>query len=280
MKALLALLALVPSVSLAQDWDMGTVRKEISDLKERVAALEAKWDMGVAVSKTCPCPDGPCICKAGECDCLDCPEHKKTGNGRRNLVFGATWCGPCKVGEANCDKAGLVEGVDYTYHDFDQEKELAAKYNVKQIPCLVKLNADGTVGGVHIGPTFLASEIKNWLSGKPLPAGAGVSLGAKPSAPAATCRSVTRYGGTTWTWPGNLRSHLESEHGIDTSGLSDSELRTVHDNLHNTGRSGIGGTAYYQPAKRNYYAPAYNTGYRAYQPRVYYRQSNCPSCVR
>lgn len=88
-------------------------------------------------------------------------------------------------------------------------------------------------------------------------------------------RNVTRYGGPTWTWPGNLRQHLESTHGVNTAGLSDSQLRTVHDNLHNARSSGITGGSYARPAM-NYtrsYAPSF-------QPRVMmsygYSSGGCP----
>lgn len=91
-------------------------------------------------------------------------------------------------------------------------------------------------------------------------------------------RSVSRYSGPSWTWPGNLRSHLESTHGIDTDGLSHSELQDIHDNLHNVGSSGISGssrTVEYEPTK------AYSSGsyYRSsYQPVQYYYSSGYSSC--
>lgn len=53
---------------------------------------------------------------------------------------------------------------------------------------------------------------------------------------------VARYSGPSWTWPGNLRSHLMGAHGYSAeqlAGLSQSELRALHDNAHNHGETGL-----------------------------------------
>lgn len=96
-------------------------------------------------------------------------------------------------------------------------------------------------------------------------------------------KNVVRYGGTTWTWPGNLRRHLETVHGVSTAGLSDSQLRTVHDNLHNTGRSGITSGSYQSYATNR----SYSSGYRASAPRQTFQTfattrsyGSCPNCAR
>lgn len=67
-------LLFLPAFAMAEDWDMGTVQQKIQSLEQRVAALEAKWDMGTA--KSCPCPTGgKCICPADNCPCELCLEH-------------------------------------------------------------------------------------------------------------------------------------------------------------------------------------------------------------
>lgn len=56
--------------------------------------------------------------------------------------------------------------------------------------------------------------------------------------------TVARYSGPLWTWPGNLRSHLMANHGYSAeqlAGLSQSELKALHDNAHNHGESGFSG---------------------------------------
>lgn len=44
---------------------------------------------------------------------------------------------------------------------------------------------------------------------------------------------VQRMSGPTWTWPGDLAQHLSTTHGVDVSGMSFTDLRATHDNLHN-----------------------------------------------
>jgi hypothetical protein len=115
-------------------------------------------------------------------------------------------------------------------------------------------------------------------------------------------KTVVRYPGPSWDVEGgaktyaNLVRHLP-EHGFsDFSGLSVSQLGTVHDNLHNAGRSGVSYTGGMQQASAGYdrsstqsyvqpYAQPYRQTYSsapAYQPMQYFSSggSYCPSCVR
>lgn len=39
--------------------------------------------------------------------------------------------------------------------------------------------------------------------------------------------------GQSWTWPGDLSSHLETAHGVNTAGMSFSQKKSLHDALHN-----------------------------------------------
>ena len=45
--------------------------------------------------------------------------------------------------------------------------------------------------------------------------------------------TVQRMAGPTWTWPGDLAQHVSTTHGVDVSGMSFSDLRATHDNIHN-----------------------------------------------
>lgn len=49
--------------------------------------------------------------------------------------------------------------------------------------------------------------------------------------------AVVRTAGPTWTWPGNLSSHLQSSHGASVAGLSHAQQVALHDSLHNAGRT-------------------------------------------
>ena len=65
-----------------------------------------------------------------------------------------------------------------------------------------------------------------------------------PSVLATTAKkTVHRYPGSSWTWPGDLRSHLQGDvHGYtaeELAGLSHAELKALHDNDHNGHESGL-----------------------------------------
>lgn len=40
---------------------------------------------------------------------------------------------------------------------------------------------------------------------------------------------------THWTYPGEIRSHLESGHGVNASGMTTAQAEAMHDSLHNAG---------------------------------------------
>ena len=45
-----------------------------------------------------------------------------------------------------------------------------------------------------------------------------------------TTVSSSRSG--SWTWPGNLASHLSGFHGVNVAGLSQSQMIQIHDSIH------------------------------------------------
>jgi len=40
-----------------------------------------------------------------------------------------------------------------------------------------------------------------------------------------------------WTYPGSIEHHLRADHGIDTRGMSQSQMLYMHDSLHESGRT-------------------------------------------
>lgn len=159
------------------DWDMFTVKNEITELKRRVdlaeeeiKTLKTNWNMFSAKStgsEVCPCPTGgKCICPADDCDCPNCPEHRNpkatAGNGRTALGFGATWCPPC-VGVKRDS-----EGLAIRWYDVDRDKDMAERYHVTNLPELILIE-DGRVVENHTGVFGFLSKAERWLNGEDLP---------------------------------------------------------------------------------------------------------------
>jgi len=42
-----------------------------------------------------------------------------------------------------------------------------------------------------------------------------------------------------WTYPGSIEHHLRADHGIDTRGMSQSQMLHIHDSLHESGRAPV-----------------------------------------
>lgn len=75
-----------------------------------------------------------------------------TGAGQTELLdFTATWCGPCRQMAPMVD-ALAAQGNPIRKVDYDQHRDLVARYNVTAIPCFVMLvdgqEVDRAVGGV------------------------------------------------------------------------------------------------------------------------------------
>jgi len=77
-----------------------------------------------------------------------------TGGGETVLLdFSATWCGPCRAMAPVVEQLA-AEGLPVRKVDIDQNRALAAKYNVQGIPCFVMLvdgqEVDRVVGGTSV----------------------------------------------------------------------------------------------------------------------------------
>lgn len=60
--------------------------------------------------------------------------------------FWAPWCGPCKMLEPTLHVACVEKNVSLGKVDIDKEKELAMRFGVMSIPCVIKFE-----GGVETG---------------------------------------------------------------------------------------------------------------------------------
>ena len=79
--------------------------------------------------------------------------------------FSATWCGPCRmlapVLEEVSEKLG--DRVSFYNVDVDESPELAMRYRVNSVPCLVLLK-NGTLADQSIG-FRPAQQIAAWIEG-------------------------------------------------------------------------------------------------------------------
>lgn len=57
---------------------------------------------------------------------------------RRLLRFTASWCQPCKILEANLERADLKMPIEVI--DIDQNQVLANEYGIRSVPTLVLLD--------------------------------------------------------------------------------------------------------------------------------------------
>lgn len=100
--------------------------------------------------RKCLCPD--CTCETctctGECDCPTCKSRLQVqpsgnpGELPRVLLFTASWCGPCRTQHSIWDRVsaqypGLMAEVD-----LDANKDLATRYGVTSIPCVVTVEGE------------------------------------------------------------------------------------------------------------------------------------------
>lgn len=74
---------------------------------------------------------------------------------------------------------------------------------------------------------------------------------------------------TQWTYPGEIRQHLESGHGVDASGMTQEQAEALHDELHNeaSGRAVASPQTYlYQQRQTQNYT--YQPQRRVFLPRL------------
>ena len=74
--------------------------------------------------------------------------------------FSAPWCGPCKMLGPVMDKSGLP----FQKINVDNDSTLSAKYGIRNVPTLVKVDASGNEISRLVGNNPL-DKIKNWYNG-------------------------------------------------------------------------------------------------------------------
>ena len=79
------------------------------------------------------------------------------------LYFTAPWCGPCRMLGPIMD--GLSGEIPFSKVDIDNDMETAAKYSVRSVPTLLKIDSSGEQVGDRLVGLAQAEEIKNWYNG-------------------------------------------------------------------------------------------------------------------
>ena len=74
--------------------------------------------------------------------------------------FSAPWCGPCKQLAPTMERSGLP----YQKVDVDNDTELSAKFGIRNVPTLVKVDSSGNEISRLVGNNPL-NKIQSWYNG-------------------------------------------------------------------------------------------------------------------
>jgi thioredoxin 1 len=76
------------------------------------------------------------------------------------IYFGAEWCGPCKMIKPQLQASGLP----IRYVDVDVSPEMAANYNIKNVPTIILVDNNATVIDRKTGGAITVNVVKAMLN--------------------------------------------------------------------------------------------------------------------
>ena len=79
------------------------------------------------------------------------------------IYFTAPWCGPCKALGPTMEK--LSQSIPVHKVNIDNDSEKSAHYGVKNVPTLIKVDAQNNDMGGRIVGVRSEQEILNWFNG-------------------------------------------------------------------------------------------------------------------
>ena len=79
------------------------------------------------------------------------------------LYFSAPWCGPCKMFGPTMDKLA-AEGLNIQKVNIDTENELTAKYGIRSVPTVIKVDGNGNKLDMFVGVRD-ANTVKQFYNG-------------------------------------------------------------------------------------------------------------------
>ena len=78
---------------------------------------------------------------------------------KKILYFTADWCGPCTYVKPQMQE--ISNQVPITFINVDTNTDTVAKYNVKNIPCVILINGTGIEMGRIVGNTITKQSVIN-----------------------------------------------------------------------------------------------------------------------
>lgn len=138
-------------------------------------------------------------------------------------------CIPCRAVETAVIQSGRTD-VILLDKDTQLDKIVAVFGTVPEAtPAYVTVNASGVATSVGVASVAMfrpVAVVTGPIALEPIPVRRTVVR-----------RSYVGYGSvpSQWTWPGDLASHLSRSHGVNTAGMSASQMAQLHDSLHNGG---------------------------------------------
>tara|TARA_Y100000389_G_scaffold201411_1_gene244074 strand:- start:859 stop:1110 length:252 start_codon:yes stop_codon:yes gene_type:complete len=79
------------------------------------------------------------------------------------LYFSAGWCGPCKSFGPTMDRLA-TEGLNIQKVNIDVEPELTAKYGIRSVPSVIKVDGNGNKLDMFVGVKD-ANFVKQFYNG-------------------------------------------------------------------------------------------------------------------
>lgn len=76
---------------------------------------------------------------------------------KKILYFTAEWCGPCKMIKPKMQQ--LSQTLPIQFIDVDTNKSTCAQYGIRNVPCVIIIDNNGTVTGRLVGGNITQQSV-------------------------------------------------------------------------------------------------------------------------
>jgi len=166
----------------------------------------------------------------------DRPAPARTEERHRALVYSPSWCSGCQLFERSA-----VDDTDFAFEFIHEEKRFPAfvqsAISKGQVYPVVHFEPAPGKWRVMYGPANLAEFKTHYRDCVARPA-------LNTAKPVHTVSAGGLFYGkyqSVYTWPGDLRHHLRTTHGVEPAGWDDARCIAWHDNWHIAHERGRGG---------------------------------------